>query len=129
MVKHLSGGGGSPIHTSSPIYSYGTDTGYPEAPRGKHGSADSIQRRLQPDFEAPKYMSDKLAPRYSESGSGHPRKSGKTAYPSKNATKIEHSLNRGVARGIPDRNSFTQKAGNIGTGFARPMRKPKGNDI
>jgi hypothetical protein len=129
VFKHTSGGGGANIHTSSPIYSYGTDNGYPEAPRGKHGSTNSIQHKLQPDFEAPKYMSDKTEPRYSESGSGHPRKSGKTAYPSKTATKHEYSLDRGVARGIPDRNSFTQKASSVGSGFARPMRKPKGNDI
>jgi hypothetical protein len=116
--KHRNGG----YTTSSPIYSYGVDNGYPEAPRGKHGSTDSIQHKLQPDFEAPRYMSDKTEPKHSVSGSGHPKKNGATAYPSKNATKIEHSLNRGVARGVPDRNSFSQKAGNVGTGYAKGTR-------
>jgi hypothetical protein len=103
--------------TASPIYQYGVDNGYPKPPRGKHGSEDSIQHRLQADFEAPKFMNDKLEPRDCESGQGYPRKNGPTALPDKTATKKEHSLNRGVPQGIPNRNSFTQKAGNVGTGF------------
>jgi hypothetical protein len=103
--------------TSSPIYDYSTGNGGPKAPRGKHGSESSVQHRLQPDFEAPRYMNDKLEPRDCDSGQGYPRKNGPTASPDKTATKIEHSLNRGIPQGIPDRNSFTQKAGNVGTGF------------
>jgi hypothetical protein len=123
MPRYRAAGSGAVIETSSPIYS-NVDDRYPKAPRGKHGSESSIQHKLQPDFEAPRYMDDALGPRPAETGSGYPRKSGKSAYPSKEATQITHSLDRGVERGIPNRNRFTQRAGNVGSGFSKRKMKP-----
>jgi hypothetical protein len=120
--KHPNGG----YTTSSPIYDYSTGNGGPKAPRGKHGSESSIQHKLQPDFEAPKYMNDKLEPRDCDSGQGYPRSNGPSALPDYNASNRGDALDRGVERGIPNRNSFTQKNGVIGSGRGGSAKGDRG---
>jgi hypothetical protein len=127
MPIYRNAGGGAPIRTSSEIFDYSTGNGGSKPRYGKHGSTDSIQHRLQAPIEAPKYMNDKTPPRDAPSGSNFSgpasgSRSGKTAYPGYSASNRGAPLDRGVKQGIPNRNSFTQTFGKIGSGVGRKMR-------
>ena len=128
MVKHLSTGGGAPITSSSPIYEYGVDTGNPKPPMTDSWPADRVTRKLPlPVGETPKTYSGVTPPRYSESGSNYPFKAGKSAVPNVNTPSGKAAgLDRGTARGIPDRDSFNRGFGRIGSGVM--TSKAKGGD-
>jgi hypothetical protein len=120
MVKytHRSGGGGAPIVTTSPIYQYGVDNGCPEPPMTDSFPSDRWTGMLQkPKGEKPRYYDDSTPPKYSESGAQYPFKPGKSATPSVTAPRGAKSpYDRGVPKGIPERNRFAQGFSYLGSG-------------
>jgi len=131
MVKytHRSGGGGAPIQTTSCIYDYSTGNGgeAPEYFKGEY-PADKVTRKLPVSKgESPKRVDDRVPPKNSESGAHFMGKSGPTAVP-----QIERGprgktapLDRGIPRGIPDRDRFNSGMG-FGAGNTGSARNDRG---
>jgi hypothetical protein len=114
---HRAGGSGEITYTTSPIYSYGVDTGNPEPPMTDKFPADKWTGMLQkPKGEKPTYSNDAVAPRDSVSGAHFVFGDGPTSAPGVVAPRGGFPLDRGAKQQIPNRNRFSQKVGFIGGG-------------
>ena len=124
MVKHISSGGGAPIHTNSPIYSNVHGDGPPTTsnfPAHKathmHKSPAGVSRdSLRQDIRSGPV----------NSGSQLPLKAGRHEAPGVNAPSgPAQAANRAVPRGTSHRNSF-DGVGRIGGGIGGSARGDRG---
>jgi hypothetical protein len=114
---HRAGGSGEITYSTSPIYQYGVDNGYPEPPTTDKFPADKWTGILpKPRGEKPTYYDDRTPPRDSVSGAHFVFGPGPSAAPGVHAPRGGFPLDRGVKQGIPNRNQWSQKTGRVGGG-------------
>jgi hypothetical protein len=114
---HRAGGSDEVVYTTSPIYSYGVDTGDPAPPTTDKYPAEKWTGVLpSPRGEKPTYYDDRTPARSSESGAHLVFGAGPTAAPGVNAPRGGFPLDQGVKQGIPNRNRFSRQVGYIGGG-------------
>jgi len=118
VFRYRATGSGEVIETMNPIYDYSTGNGGGKPPTTDKYPADKWTGVLpKPKGERAPFASDKLEPRDAPSGAHFIGKSGPSASPGVKVDKSPYSpLNRGVPRGIANKNDFERGFDRVGTG-------------
>jgi hypothetical protein len=120
VFKYRAQGSGAVIETQNPIVGWGQNTteGAEKPEYAKSYPAGQwTSKHPEPGGERPRYYDDRTRPSYSESGSNYPFRAGKSAAPGVNAPRgAKAGFDRGVPKGIPERNRFAQGFSYLGSG-------------
>lgn len=127
MPRYKSTGGGASITCSSPIYQYGVDNGYPEAPMTDKFPSDRVTRKLPKSLgQSTSVYDDRTKPDYSDSGSNYAGfRAGRSAAPGVETSKRGAPLDRGIPRSIPN-SRFGQTFGTVGCGDGGSAKGDRG---